>query len=441
VGFPRTDAISSLNEGADVAIAGRIMLLRDHGGIVFATIRDWSGDVQIIASDLDADVGDHIGVHGKVGRSDKGELSVFATSWTLTAKCLHPLPNKHLGLTDPEAKVRRRYLDLITSPSARNVLKARSAVIHDLRQSLFARDYLEVETPMLQPIHGGANARPFITHINAYDMRLYLRIAPELYLKRLCVGGVEKVFELGRTFRNEGVSFKHNPEFTMLEAYEAYADYMSMLDLCRTLIQNAATAALGTQAITVDGVEYDLSGQWPVYSINEAISRALGEEVTPASTPSHLRDLAAKAGVPFDPAWGHGELILELYERLVEHVTLQPTFYKDFPTSVSPLTREHRNDPRLAERWDLVAFGTELGTAYSELVDPVEQRRRLTAQSLKAAGGDPEAMELDEDFLEALEYAMPPSGGLGIGVDRVVMLLTGKTIRETLPFPLVRPSR
>lgn len=441
VGFPRTHTIAGLVLGEEVAIAGRIMLRRDHGGIVFATIRDWSGDVQVIASDLDADVGDHIGVHGKVGRSDKGELSVFASEWTLTAKCLHPLPNKHLGLTDPEAKVRRRYLDLMTSPSARNVLKARSAVIHSLRQSLFARDYLEVETPMLQPIHGGANARPFITHINAYDMRLYLRIAPELYLKRLCVGGMEKVFELGRTFRNEGVSFKHNPEFTMLEAYEAYADYMSMLSLAQDLIKNAALAALGTQTITVDGVEYDLSGQWPVYSINEAISRALGEEVTPTSTPSQLRDLAVKAGVPFDPAWGHGELILELYERLVEHVTLQPTFYKDFPTDVSPLTREHRNDPRLAERWDLVAFGTELGTAYSELVDPVEQRRRLTAQSLKAAGGDPEAMELDEDFLEALEYAMPPSGGLGIGVDRVVMLLTGRTIRETLPFPLVRPSR
>ncbi len=441
VTFPRTHTIGSVADGQQVAIAGRIMLLRDHGGIVFATVRDWSGDIQVIAPSLDADVGDHIGVIGKAGRSDKGELSVFATSWQLTAKCLHPLPNKHLGLTDPEAKVRQRYLDLITSDEARTTLKARSAVIYSLRQSLFSRDYIDVETPMLQPVHGGANARPFVTHINAYDMRLYLRIAPELYLKRLCVGGVEKVFELGRTFRNEGVSFKHNPEFTMLEAYEAYADYMSMLDLCRTLIQNAAQAASGSQTLVHDGVEYDLSGQWPVYSINEAISRALGEEVTPASTVAELHKLASKADVPFDPAWGHGELILELYERLVEHSTLAPTFYKDFPTDVSPLTREHRDDPRLAERWDLVAFGTELGTAYSELVDPVEQRRRLTAQSLKAAGGDPEAMELDEDFLQALEYAMPPSGGLGIGVDRVVMLLTGKTIRETLPFPLVRPNK
>jgi lysyl-tRNA synthetase class 2 len=441
VGYPRTTAIEDAAEGGEVSIAGRIILLRDHGHLVFATVRDWSGDIQVIAPSLAADVGDHIGVTGRVGRSDKGELSVFADTWQLTAKCLHPLPNKHTGLTDPEAKVRRRYLDLITSTGARDVLRARSAALLSLRKSLYSKDFIEVETPMLQPVHGGANARPFVTHINAYDMRLYLRIAPELYLKRLCVGGVEKVFELGRTFRNEGVSFKHNPEFTMLEAYEAYADYNSMLDLCRELIQGAADAALGRQSLVHEGTEYDLSGQWPVLTVNEAISAALGEPVTPDSTVDELKRLAVQADVPFDPAWGHGEMVLELYERLVEHRTTAPTFYKDFPTGVSPLTRQHRLDPRLAERWDLVAFGTELGTAYSELVDPVEQRRRLTEQSLKAAGGDPEAMELDEDFLEALEYAMPPSGGLGIGVDRVVMLLTGKTIRETLPFPLVRPSR
>jgi lysyl-tRNA synthetase class 2 len=438
VGYPRTDTIASVKHGEQVSVAGRVILLRDHGGIAFATIRDWSGDIQVVAASLQVDVGDHIGVKGKVGNSDKGEKSVFADEWTLTAKCLHPLPNKHLGLTDPEAKVRRRYLDLIVDPDSRATLRKRSAVIHSLRQTLYRRDFLEVETPMLQPIHGGANAKPFITHINAYDMRLYLRIAPELYLKRLCVGGLEKVFELGRTFRNEGVSFKHNPEFTMLEAYEAYADYLSMLDLTRELIQNAARAALESTVLVREGVEYDLGGQWPIMSINEAISNALGEPVTPDVPVATLQALATRAGVPFDPAWGHGEMILELYERLVEHHTKAPTFYKDFPTDVSPLTRQHRQDPRLAERWDLVAFGTELGTAYSELVDPVEQRKRLTAQSLKAAGGDPEAMELDEDFLEALEYAMPPSGGLGIGVDRVVMLLTGNTIRETLPFPLVR---
>jgi lysyl-tRNA synthetase class 2 len=375
-----------------------------------------------------------------VGRSKRGQKSVFADGWRLTAKCLHPLPNKHLGLADPEAKVRRRYLDLIVSPDSRATLKARSAVVHSLRTTLHDKDFLEVETPMLQPVHGGANARPFLTHINAYDMRLYLRIAPELYLKRLCVGGVEKVFELGRAFRNEGVSYKHNPEFTILEAYEAYADYMSMLDLARELIQNAARAGLGGTVVVHEGEEFDIAGPWRVIAVNEAISAALGEEVTADTGTKSLQDLANKAAVPFDPKWGRGDMILELYERLVEQHTKEPTFYKDFPLEVSPLTRAHRDDPRLAERWDLVAFGVELGTAYSELVDPVEQRKRLTAQSLKAAGGDLEAMEVDEDFLEALEHAMPPTGGLGIGVDRVVMLLTGKTIRETLPFPLVRPQ-
>jgi lysyl-tRNA synthetase class 2 len=291
---------------------------------------------------------------------------------------------------------------------------------------------------MLQQIHGGANARPFTTHINAYDLDLYLRIAPELYLKRLCVGGLEKVFELGRTFRNEGVSYKHNPEFTMLEAYQAYADYDVMLDLTRELIQSAATAAFGRPVARKDGAEHDISGPWPVKTVHGAISEALGEEIGPDTDPAALRRHCDRAGVPYAAADSPGGIVLEMYERLVEERTTLPTFYKDFPTDVSPLTRQHRADPRLAERWDLVAFGTELGTAYSELTDPVEQRRRLTAQSLLAAGGDPEAMELDEDFLDALEYAMPPTGGLGIGVDRLVMFLTGLTIRETLPFPLVR---
>lgn len=439
ISYPRSHSIAEARSspGQEVAVAGRVMLLRDHGGIVFATLRDWSGDIQVMARELSVDVGDHIGVSGVIGRSEKGEISVIASQWSLTAKCLRPLPNKHLGLTDPEAKVRRRYLDLIVSPESRAILKARSDAIHSLRTSLHHRNFLEVETPMLQPIHGGANARPFVTHINAYDMRLYLRIAPELYLKRLCVGGVERVFELGRTFRNEGVSFKHNPEFTMLEAYQAYGDYMSMLDLARSLIQEAARAALGSTMLP-QGV--DIGGDWPIIPVHQAISRALDSLVDPGTDVETLRRLADRANIAYDPAWNAGEMVLELYERLVEHETREPTFYKDFPVSVSPLTRQHRDDPRLAERWDLVAFGTEIGTAYSELIDPIEQRRRLTAQSLKAAGGDPEAMELDEDFLEALEFAMPPSGGLGIGVDRLVMLLTGKTIRETLPFPLVRPT-
>ncbi|GIH09882.1 lysine--tRNA ligase [Rhizocola hellebori] len=420
--------------GDHVSLAGRIMLLRNHGRVCFATLRDWSGDLQLmLESDLErwkstVDIGDHVGISGEVVTSRRGELTVLVSSWTLTAKCLRPLPDKHAGLSDPEARVRQRYLDLIVNPSSRDTLRTRSLTIRSLRESLAERGFIEVETPILQRIHGGANAKPFTTHINAYDMRLYLRIAPELYLKRLCVGGVEKVFELGRTFRNEGVDFKHNPEFTMLEAYQAYADYNTMRELTQSLVQ----------ALPVARDDLDLSGQWPVVTVNDAISHALGEQVTADTTREELVRLCERAGVPVDPGWGAGAVVLEMYERLVESKTVQPTFYKDFPAEVSPLTRSHRDDPRLAERWDLVAFGSELGTAYSELIDPVEQRRRLTEQSLLAAGGDPEAMELDLDFLEALEHAMPPSGGLGIGVDRLVMLLTGKSIRETLAFPLVR---
>ncbi|WP_030572302.1 bifunctional lysylphosphatidylglycerol synthetase/lysine--tRNA ligase LysX [Streptomyces aureocirculatus] len=455
---PRTHVLAAVRAdtaGQQVTVAGRVMLVRDFGGVVFVVLRDWSGDLQLAFSrdrsgravldsfTADTDIGDHLAATGEVGRSDTGELTVFATSWQLTGKCLRPLPDKRRGLTDPEAKVRRRYLDLVASPTARAAVHARSTAVQALRQGLLDRGYLEVETPMLQQIHGGANARPFTTHINAYDLDLYLRIAPELYLKRLCVGGMEKVFELGRTFRNEGVSYKHNPEFTMLEAYQAYADYDVMLDLTRELIQAAATAAFGTPtARRTDAggrvTEYDISGAWPVRTVYGAISEALGEEVGADTPLPALHRLCDRARVPYTADDGRGDVVLEMYERLVEERTTLPTFYKDFPTEVSPLTRGHRADPRLAERWDLVAFGTELGTAYSELTDPVEQRRRLTAQSLLAAGGDPEAMELDEDFLEALEYAMPPTGGLGIGVDRLVMFLTGLTIRETLPFPLVR---
>jgi lysyl-tRNA synthetase class 2 len=437
--------------GEVVAVAGRVVRLRDHGKLCFATVRDWSGDVQVMLTSgdtgedgigrwrTDVDLGDHVSVSGEVVTSRRGELSVLATGWELAAKCLRPLPDKRGGLTDPEARVRQRYLDLVVRPEARDLLRARSAAVNALRQTLIGEDYLEVETPILQPVHGGANARPFTTHINAYDMRLYLRIAPELYLKRLCVGGVERVFELGRTFRNEGVSYKHNPEFTMLEAYEAYADYNIMRHRCQDLIKAAAVAANGREAAVRPSGELDLSGDWPVIPVNTAISEALGEEITTATTEQRLRALCEIAGVPHNPAWGRGAIVLELYERLVEEKTSGPTFYTDFPTDVSPLTRQHREDPLLAERWDLVVEGTEIGTAYSELVDPAEQRRRLTAQSLLAAGGDAEAMELDEDFLTALEYSMPPTGGLGIGVDRLIMLLTGTSIRETLLFPLVRP--
>ena len=463
VGFARThdcaqvraahpDLAADARTGEHVAVAGRVMLLRDHGGVCFATVRDWTGDLQVMLTGQDTgapaladwrstvDLGDHVGVSGEVVTSRRGELSVLAKEWTLTAKCLRPLPDKHAGLADPESRVRQRYLDLVVNPDARTMLRARAAALHAVRGALVSRGFLEVETPILQRVHGGANARPFRTHINAYNQDMYLRIAPELFLKRLAVGGVERVFEIGRNFRNEGADATHNPEFTMLEAYQAYGDYVSMRELARDLVLAAATAAHGVPLARRPEGEVDLSGPWPVVPVYQAVGAALGTEVDPGTPAERLRELADAAQVPYDPAWDAPHLVLELYERLVEARTVEPTFYTDFPVAVSPLTRAHRADPRLAERWDLVAFGMELGTAYSELVDPVEQRRRLTAQSLLAAGGDPEAMELDEDFLLALEYAMPPSGGLGMGMDRLAMMLTGLPIRQTLPFPLVRPA-
>jgi lysyl-tRNA synthetase class 2 len=301
-----------------------------------------------------------------------------------------------------------------------------------------------VETPILQTIHGGANARPFRTHINAYDLELYLRIAPELYLKRLMVGGVDRLFEIGRNFRNEGADATHNPEFTMLEAYQAYGDYTTMRAVAQQLVTKAAWAATGGPVIRGTdhhGVwhEVDLGEPWPVITVNDAISAAADQSVTADTSRDELAGLARSLGIAVDDRWTRGAVLLELYEHLVEERTVRPTFYTDFPAEVSPLTRAHRVDDRLAERWDLVAFGAEIGTAYSELIDPVEQRARLTAQSLQAAGGDLEAMELDEDFLTALEYAMPPTGGLGMGIDRLVMMLTNTSIRETIAFPLVRP--
>ena len=464
VGYPRTTTAAALREkypdlpkdaatGEIVGVAGRVMLSRIGGKICFATLRDGTGDIQAMirldevgAERLadwkrDVDLGDHVGVTGEVITSRSGELSVLAHSFAITAKSLRPLPEKHAGLTDPEARVRQRYLDLIVNPASRRLAEMRSAVTQSVRSSLLARGYLEVETPILTPLHGGANARPFTTHYNAYDVDVYLRIALELYLKRLAVGGIEKVFEIGRNFRNEGVDSTHNPEFTMLEAYEAYGDYNTIGELTQSLAQGAAVAAFGSTVIRrADGTEHDIGGSWRSISVHEAISAALGESVTPDTELPVLIELCAKAEVPLQPAWKRGQVILEMYERLVEKQTVAPTFYRDFPVEVSPLTRQHRVDPRLAERWDLVAFGAELGTGYSELVDPVEERVRLTAQSLLAAGGDPEAMQLDEDFLLALEYAMPPSGGMGMGLDRLMIMLTGENIRETILFPFVRPG-
>jgi lysyl-tRNA synthetase, class II len=463
VGYPRTDMIAGVRErhpdlasdvatGDRVSVAGRVVLYRNGGKLCFATIRDGSGDIQVMISrdrtgeqglaawKQDVDLGDHVGVAGEVITSRSGELSVLADSFAITAKALRPLPDKHRGLGD-ESRVRQRYLDLITNPQAREMAEIRAAVTRSVREELHTRGFLEVETPVLQTLHGGANARPFVTHHNAYDLDLYLRIALELYLKRLVVGGIEKVYEIGRIFRNEGADSTHNPEFTMLELYEAYSDYNVMATLTRELLQAAARAALGgTEVRRPDGSACDIGGQWRSVTVHQALSEALGEHVTPDTSAETLRKLAAGAGVELQPGWGAAQILLELHEHLVEARTVEPTFYRDFPVEVAPLTRQHREDPRLAEKWDLVAFGTEIATAYSELVDPVEERDRLTAQSLLAAGGDPEAMQLDEDFLRALEHGMPPTGGMGMGIDRMLIMLTGAGIRETVLFPLVKPT-
>lgn len=469
VGCPRThtladvralagDLAADARTGERVSVTGRVLLKRDMGGIGFATLRDGSGDLQVMVDaaglgrdrlefwERSVDLGDHVGVTGEVMTTRKGELSVHADSVTLTSKSLRPLPDKHRGLTDPEARVRMRYVDLIVRPDARTVAYQRATIVRSVRDSLHRRGFTEVETPILQTIHGGANARPFETHINAYDLDLYLRIATELHLKRLLVGGMEQVFELGRQFRNEGADFKHNPEFTSLEVYQTYGDYDSMRVLTQELIQEAAIAVYGepvARRLGDDGrvVEHDLSGDWPVRTICGAVSTALGEEVT-ADTP--LPDLlrhAGRIGLEFDlePSWG--AVLEEIYGELCEGQTTTPVFYTDFPKENAPLTRPHRDDPRLAEKWDLVIFGAEQGTAYSELVDPLDQRRRLVSQSLLAAAGDAEAMAVDLDFLEALEYGMPPTGGMGLGIDRLVMNLTGLNIRDTILFPLVRPQR
>lgn len=447
---------ASVAPGKVVGVAGRVRAIRDHGGVCFVDIVDHTGRLQLLldrqalgrdgmrAFHRTVSVGDHLGASGTLGRSHRGERSLMVTGWQLTSKSLHPLPNAHTGFTNPEGRVRQRHLDLIMNPRSAQTLRRRSAAITAVRDVLRAHEYMEVETPILQTIHGGANARPFTTHINAYDLELYLRIAPELYLKRLMVGGCPRVFEIGRNFRNEGADATHNPEFTMLEAYGAYGDYTTMRTLVEQIIRTCADAALGTRIVQgVDRLgrthELDLGRPWRVVTVNDAVSEKLGEQVNADTAIEELRRHCDRLDIGWKPMWSRGEVLLELYERLCEHTTIEPTFYCDFPADVSPLTRQHRQDARLAERWDLVCLGVELGTAYSELVDPVIQRERLTQQSLEAAAWNPEAMQLDEDFLSALEYGMPPSGGLGLGLDRLVMLLTGTTIREAITFPLVKP--
>jgi lysyl-tRNA synthetase class 2 len=391
------------------------------------------------------DLGDHLSVTGEVISSRRGELSVSVRSWQMASKCLRPLPDAHSGFADPDARVRQRHVDLIVNHDSRKLLVDRSIAVRQLRESLAGRRFLEVETPMLQAVHGGANARPFVTHINAYDATLYLRIAPELFLKRLCVGGMPRIFELNRNFRNEGADATHNPEFTSVEAYQAFGDYLTMLELTRELVIEVATAVHGRPVACRPGphgglAEIDLAQPWRRITVHEAVSEATGREINADTSTSEIAALCRQHGAKVDSDAGPGKLVVELYDLLVEKQTTFPTFYLDFPIESSPLTRRHRDDPRLSERWDLVAFGAEIGTAYSELIDPVDQRSRLTEQSILAAAGDAEAMQVDEAFLNALEYGLPPTGGLGLGVDRLVMMLTGASIRQTLAFPFVRPG-
>jgi lysyl-tRNA synthetase class 2 len=443
--------------GEQVSIAGRVRALRDFGGLTFIVLQDGADRIQVLLDPrclgaaehrllrATADLGDYLAVTGEVMTSRSGELSVQAASWQMAAKCLRPLPDAHAGFADPDARVRQRHVDMIVNPETMELLTKRSVAVREIRQAVARRDFLEVETPMLQPVHGGANARPFVTHINAYDATLYLRIAPELFLKRLCVGGMQRVFELNRNFRNEGADATHNPEFTSVEAYLAYADYLDMRTLTRDLILEVATAVHGAPIARRSGPdgqihEVDLSLDWRSVSVHDAVSEACGTTITPDTCLADLAALCRQHGLSRPADATPGRLVTELYEGLVEKQTVMPTFYLDFPIESSPLTRQHRQDPRLSERWDLVAFGAELGTAYSELIDPIDQRNRLTEQSLRAADGDPEAMQVDEAFLSALEYAMPPTGGLGLGVDRLVMMLLGGSIRQTLAFPFVRPG-
>jgi lysyl-tRNA synthetase class 2 len=436
--------------GDQVGIAGRIMFLRNTGKLCFATLQAGSGErIQAMISldkagqeQLDSwkefvDLGDHVFVEGEVITSKRGELSVLATKWLMAAKTLRPLPNLHNDLGE-EFRVRHRYIDLIVRDRAREVVKIRAGVMQSIRNTFAKQAFIEIETPMLQVMHGGASARPFKTHSNAFDTDLYLRIAPELFLKRAVVGGLERVFEINRNFRNEGADRTHSPEFAMLEAYEAYGDYHTMMDLTQALIQNSATDVLGTQIVQLeDGTVNDLSGTWPRVSMYESLSEASGVTVTPETSVAELKKLADSVGIEIDHPL-HGKYVEELWEHFVKPGLTGPTFVIDFPVDTSPLTRDHRTKAGVVEKWDLYIMGYEQATGYSELVDPVVQRERFVAQMQLAATGDPEAMKLDEEFLKALEFGMPPSGGLGLGIDRLLMSLTGLGIRETILFPMVK---
>ena len=436
------------------SISGRVIFVRNTGKLCFATLRDGDGsEIQAMLS-LDkvgetiladwkslVDIGDFVGITGEVISSRRGELSVLATSWQMVSKALRPLPVAHKPLSE-ETRVRQRYVDLIMRPEARQMARMRPVAMTSMRQTFTDHNYIEVETPMLQTLHGGAAARPFTTHSNAFDMQLFLRIAPELFLKRCVVGGLERVYEINRNFRNEGADSTHSPEFAMLEFYQSYADYDTMAAFTKELIQNAALAVHGTlEVVHFDGSVHDLGGDWKSVSMFPAVSEALGEQITPTTPIEKLLKFAQDAGIKPEKTWVHGKFVEELFEHHVSGTFEGPTFVRDFPVDTSPLVRDHRTESGVVEKWDLYVDGFELATGYSELIDPVIQRERLVAQAGLAARGDVEAMRLDEDFLRALEYGAPPMGGVGLGVDRLLMALSGLGIRETILFPLVKPER
>lgn len=437
--------------GTRVSIAGRLMLRRVQGKLAFGTLADSSGRVQLFARaartpDFDQfcelNLGDWIGVSGEVMTTRRGELSVSVDSWVLLAPTRRSFPDKWHGLSDVDTRYRQRYIDLWVTEEARHAFLLRSKILASTRRFFDERGYLEVETPVFHPIPGGALARPFVTHHNALDIDLYLRIAPELYLKRLVIGGFEKVFEIARVFRNEGISTRHNPEFTMLEAYEAYGDYHVHMELTETLVAMLATEIHGSTTITYDGREVDLSTPWRRVTLAELTSEKVGEAVDIHTPVDRLRALCDDRGVPWKDSDGPGKLLLELYEKTAEHTLWHPTFVTDYPAEVSPLSREHRSQPGIAERFEGIVVGRELCNGFSELTDPDEQRERFLHQSEQRAEGDDEAMVVDHDYLRSLDYGLPPTVGLGIGMDRLVMLLADvQTIRDVVLFPTLRPEQ
>lgn len=435
-----------------VDVAGRIMLKRDQGKLIFATLQDRSGDVQLFVSKAvvgddafaaiaELDLGDWVGVTGTVMTTRKGELSIKVSSLVLLSKAVRPLPDKWHGLTDTDTRYRQRYADLIGNEESRRMFAVRHAVIASFRRTLHERGFIEVETPVLHMEAGGAHARPFLTHHNALDMQLYLRIALELHLKRLIVGGMERVFEIGRVFRNEGISTRHNPEFTMMELYQAFADYTDIMDLTEVLFVNAAVDATGSSVVLIDDVEVDLAQPWRRVRMVDLVSEATGVTVHPSQSRDDLVALAQKHGVKVENHHGPGKIIEEMFEHLCESSLREPTFVTGHPVEISPLAREDRNDPHLTERFELFVGGRELANAYSELNDPVIQRARFEDEQKQKEAGNAEAGTVDEDFLRALEYGMPPTGGLGIGMDRLVMLIGGAaSIRDVILFPTLRPE-